>query len=489
MKRAKFNLGSYHLNTCDMGQLIPVGIHEVLPGDSFQHSTNVMMRLSPMAAPVMHPVSVRIHHFFVPHRLVWQKAGATGTFEDFITSGEDGDDAQTVPTQASQAIAHTVQDYYGIPLEGGVQINAMPNAGYNLIYNEFYRDQDLVPERGNLDRDVANIAWEKDYQTSARPWPQKGPDITLPVAGAAPVYGLGQSSQAYSSGVGTPIYETGGKTTEYSSAATVSTTLQTQEDPANAGFPNIYADLSQAEAVKVNEFRKAFALQRYAEARARYGSRYTEYLRYLGVTPNDARLDRPEYLGGGRANVAISEVLQTAPEATGRDFGVGDMYGHGIAALRSNAYRKMFVEHGYVHTLLSVRPKAIYAENIDRHWLRQTREDFWQRELQHIGQQVVQNNEVKADDQAGTGTFGYQDRYMEYRGAPSQIHGEFRGILNYWHLAREFVSPPVLNESFVQCSPSKRIFNEQTTHSLWNMVQHRLVARRLVSRRASSHIF
>ena len=440
-------------------------------------------------------MSIRIHHFFYPTRLAWPQATkATGSFEDFITSGEDGNDSQVVPTMATTGVAGDLFDHYGIPPVAGVNVSAIPIIGFNNIFNEYYRDQDLVPKRQPEEKTIPNIAWEKDYFTSARPWPQKGPDITIPVAGQAPVKGIGKHDGTFSGSQS--VRESDGSQPTYASSisidnASASSRFSVEEDPSNAGFPNIYADLTQAEAVKVNELRKAFALQRYAEARARYGSRFTEYLRYLQIVPSDARLDRPEYLGGGRVQLATSEVLQTAPEGTtpARDYGVGDMYGHGIGAMRTNRYRKFFEEHGYVHTLMSIRPKAMYQQSIDRHWLRTTRDTVWQRELQHIGQQEVMKNEIYADPVAGMETWAYQDRYSEYRKGYSKVSGEFRTILNYWHLSRDFATDPVLNQAFVECVPSKRIFNEQTQNSCWVMANHKLVARRLVAKRASSHIF
>lgn len=493
MKRNKHTLSHHRLTTFDLGQLVPVGLVEVLPGDTFQHSTSALVRLAPMAAPVMHPVSVRLHHFFVPHRLIWEDAGGTGTFEDFITSGEDGNDNQLVPVEPTTGASKDLLDYYGIPPVAGVNVSTLPVTGFNAIYNEYYRDQDLAAKRVSNDKTVPFCAWEKDYLSSARPWPQKGPDITLPVAGQAPVKGIASGQQGYTSSQTGPVYETGGtESTTYEPFQQIDTGVNyyVEEDAGNPGFPGIYADLTQAEAVKINEFRKAFALQRYAEARARYGSRFTEYLRFLGIKPSDARLDRPEYLGGGKARVSISEVLQTAPEGAtpARDYGVGDLYGHGVAGLRSNRYRRFFEEHGYVHTLMSIRPKAMYLQAINRHWLRTDRETFWQRELQHIGQQEVLTNEVYASGSTGKETWGYQDRYREYREQNSLVSAEFRDILNYWHLARDFQSEPVLNQSFTDCNPSKRIFNEQTQNSLWVQIQHSLVARRLVSRNAGGKI-
>ena len=489
MRRTKHNLSSYRLLTCDMGQLVPIGLTEVLPGDTVQHRSSALIRLSPLAAPVMHPVRVRIHHFFVTMRNAWGD-NCGKAWEDFITGGADGNDASTIPTVTTTADAKNLLDYYGVPPKAGIPVSALPVRAYNQVFNEYYRDQDLVTVREQDDLSVANIAWEKDYFTTSRPWAQKGPEITLPLAGQAPVKGIGKDNQTYSSGTG-QWYETGesAATTPPGQTDGLAASWRAGEDPNNPGFPNIYADLTNVSAANVNDVRRAFALQRFAEARARYGSRYAEYLRYLGSRPDDLRLDRPLYLGGGTQRVAISEVLQTANETTQARFGVGDLYGHGVAALRSNAYRKHFTEHGYIVSVLSVRPKTIYTSSIHRTWLRQDREDFFQKELQFIGQQEVFNHEIFAqDDSTGRQTFGYADRYREYREQASCVAGEFRDTLNYWHMGREFESPPVLNESFCTCIPTKRIYNEQTANSLWIMVNHRMVARRIVAKSAYGKI-
>ena len=489
LRRNKHNLSHYRLFTGDMGKLIPCGLVEVLPGDTFRHSTSAVVRLSPLAAPVMHPSWVRIHHFFVPHRLIWPTSG--GTFEEFITGGDDGNDAQAVNTMPTTSSYGDLQDYFGLPRVAGIDVSSLPIRGFNRIYNEYYRDQDLVTEKGAQTNDVPNIAWEKDYFTSARPWTQKGSAVNIPLGTYAPVRGIGANSAFVSGNVN--VKETGGVDSTWN--PTVSgTAISLEEDLNNTGYPNIYADLSSAAAAQVNDIRRAFALQRFQEARARYGSRYTEYLRYLGITPSDARLDRPEYLGGGRTRLAVSEVLQSAPETgTGpsNSFGVGDMYGHGIAAMRSNAYQRFFEEHGYVISCFSVRPKTMYQNGIHRTFLRQYREDFFQRELQFIGQQEVYQGEIYADNATLRDTFGYQDRYREYREHPSGVSGDFRDTrnLDHWHQGRAFGSAPTLNSSFIECDATKRIHNVTSEPALWVMVQHNIAARRMVARTAAGKIF
>lgn len=488
MKRSKHKLSHYRLMSGHMGKLLPCGVVEVLPGDTFDHASSVLLRVSPLAAPVMHPVSVRVHHFFVPNRLVWDG------WEDFIT-GEDATPPPTI-TVAADPTTQPLLDYIGIPPVTGVVINELPVRAYNLIFNEYYRDQDLVTERLEDDVTLASIAWEKDYLSSARPWAQKGADVVLPIGTRAPVRGIGKDNQNWST-TDTPVYETDATGTrtylnQSPIGETTDTIFRVQEDPDNAGFPNIWADLANATSTNILDVRRAFALQRYEEARARYGSRYTEYLRYLGVKPSDARLQRPEYLGGGKQTIAFSEVLQTALGEDEENV-VGTMRGHGIAALRSRRYRRFFEEHGFVISVLSVRPKAMYMNSIHRQFLRSTKEHYYQKELELIGQQEIMLNEVFATAGApGAAAWpGFADRYRDYREHPSIVTGEFREtLLDYWHMARDFgVTPPTLNDDFVTCDPTNRIFADQTgTDTLWMMVHHRLMARRLVSKNANARV-
>ena len=504
MKRSKFSLSHTKLFSSDMGQMIPCGMTEVLPGDTVQQSTNMLLRVSPLLAPVMHPVNVRLHHWYVPHRLVFPE------FENFITGGPDGFDATVFPTidmpGSGGAAVGSLADYLGVPTDvDDLTVSALPFRAMALIYNEWYRDQDLVdPLELSTDpgpdtttsTELQNCAWEKDYFTSARPWTQKGPEITLPLTGTAPITGLGKSSQTYPQ-TDEDVFETGGTgQITYDQAAAMQIGADTQfnvhEDPDNPGFPNIRADLSQVQAASINDLRLAFALQRYEEARARYGSRYTEYLRHLGVKPSDARLQRPEYLGGGTNTIQFSEVLATAQdnEGAGGDINVGDLKGHGIAALRSNKYRRFFEEHGYVITIMSVRPKTIYTQGLPRTWNRRTKEDFWQKELEHIGQQEILNKEIYADAAEQDGIFGYQDRYDEYRSHESMVSGEFRTTeLDYWHMARQFATEPALNSDFVTSNPTKRINAVQTNDVLWCMARHSIQARRYLSKKGNSYIF
>lgn len=375
MKRNKHSLSNFKLLSCDLGELVPIGLTEVLPGDTIQQATNALIRAAPLMAPVMHPVHVSISHWYVPHRLVWED------FEKFITGGPDGADASVFPTitfgGGSGAAVGTLADYLGVvPLVNNLEVSALPFRAYDLIYNEWFRDQDLATAL-TIDRTsgpdttsnttLQNCAWEKDYFTSARPWEQKGPSITIPLGSTAPISGIGITSTGVAAASGNQAFETkSGQTMPAGTAIfeTGSDNVQIRAMSTGAvgasNRPQIFADLSSASAVSVNVLREALALQRYEEARARYGSRYVEYLNYLGVRSSDARLQRPEYLGGGRETIQFSEVLQTA-EGTDP---VGTLRGHGISSMRSNRYRRFFEEHGYVVTLLYARPKTIYASGL-----------------------------------------------------------------------------------------------------------------------------
>lgn len=490
MKRSKFSLSNTKLLSCDPGQLVPIGLTEVLPGDSMQQATTCLVRFAPLLAPVMHQTNIQISHWFVPHRLVWED------WEDFITGGPDGQDASVFPTitfgGGSGAAVGSLADYLGVvPGVNNLEVSALPFRGYALIFNEWYRDQDLVSplvidETSGPDTTTNTAlqyaAWEKDYFTSARPWEQKGPQITIPIGDTAPVERVSNAPQWQSYRAGTNTLDSGGPNALRVENGGLNTSGFNQSlDPNGA----LVTDLSAASPITINLLREAFALQRFEEARARFGSRYVEYLRYLGVRSSDARLQRPEFLGSGRYPVQFSEVLQTAEG----DDPVGELRGHGIGVARSNRYRRFFEEHGYVFTLMTVKPKTIYASGIFRHWNRRTKEDFFQKELQHIGQQEVLNKEVYAAHSAPNDAFGYQDRYDEYRRAESTIAGEFRTTLDFWHFARKFTSNPALNETFIKCVPSEEPFAVPSTNTLYIMAKHSIQARRIVAGQGNSFIY
>jgi hypothetical protein len=484
MKRSKHNLSHYRLQTCNMGEMIPISCIPVLPGDTVQHATSAMIRMLPLNTPVMHPTAVRIHHFFAPNRILWDG------WEDFITGGPDGTSAPAIPTIQLNAEKGDLLDHLVGAVNGGGtnSINALPIYAFNKIFNEYYRDQDLVAERLDDDITIPKCAWEKDYFGVARPFSQKGPEVTLPLGQSADIAteaDLTQPIGVRANISGSPIFR---------QMDTSGTVLSPGTSAVDAEDNKLYADLSTALSPSVNDFRAAFSLQRYQEARSRYGSRFTEYLRYLGINPSDARLQRPEYLGGGTARVNFSEVLQTAENPRNdpdtRGIGVADQYGHGIAGVRSNRYRKFFEEHGYVISVLSVRPKAIYANGVPREFSKTTKEDYFQKELANLGQQEVYANELFAAQGNVDRVWGYTDRYEEYRKHPSQIAGDFRDTLNAYHMARDLAQDTALNEAFIECDPTDRIFqvDETVANTLWCFINHKVAARRIVPKRAYPRI-
>lgn len=492
-KRSKFSLSHYNLTTMNMGLVVPVGLTEVLPGDTIQQATSAFIRVTPLVAPVMHPVHVAIHHWYVPLRLIWDD------FETFITGGEDGLDTSEYPTIEAPDTGFSVgslADHLGCPTGvSNLVVSALPFRAYALIWNEWYRNQDtnspteLSTASGpdtTTSLFVRYKAWAKDYFTSAAPWPQRGPAVSVPVNLTA----AGKPSiSATVVGNGTPRFDN--VSLHYTNVNGDSSILAASSEN-TSGFPvwtdpalKVNIDYSSGNpelgSVDINQLREAFALQRFEEHRALYGSRYTEYLRYLGIRASDARLQRPEYLGGGRQTIQFSEVLQTA-EGTDP---VGTMRGHGIAAMRTNRYRRFIEEHGYVMTLMSVMPISIYQNGLPRLWNRRVKEDFWQKELEHIGEQEILVKELYAKASNPDEVFGYQDRYDEYRSHQSFVSGEFRGLLNYWHFARDFANEPTLNSDFIYGIPANRPFAEKTKNQLYCMVNHSIQARRLISRRGN----
>lgn len=492
-KRSKFSLSHYKLATMDMGELVPVSCIEALPGDTIQMQTSAFVRVAPTLAPVMTPCHVNFMTFSVPLRLLWDN-GPEDDWENFITGGPDGLNAAvppfyTIPSGTTISTG-SLSDYLGLPAGEAygaeLQVSALPFRAYWMIYNEYFRDQDLQSEiefdltggdQGDLGTwDVEHVDWKKDYFTVARPWEQKGPAVTIPLGTSAPVNFYDESGDTFnalgytmvsSDRTGIPVEVGTGWSINLSNSGTLGHAYK------------MNADLSQASAITVDNLRQAFALQRFEEARALFGSRYVEYLRYLGVRSSDARLQRPEYLGGGSQVIQWSEVVQTAEGSQP----VGTLRGHGVSGGRTRRFRRFFEEHSLVMTLAFIRPVALYTQALNKMWSRTLKEDYWQRELQHIGQQEVENKEVYALGESPEGVFGYMDRYDEYRSAQNTICGDFRTSLDYWHLGRVFSSQPVLNSDFVSCNPSKRIFAEQTADEFYCMFLHSVQARRLVSRK------
>lgn len=517
-KPSKFNLSHTNLLTCDMGKLVPFYFEEVLPGDEFRVKTDAIIRLAPMLAPIFGEVDFYTHYFFVPNRLVWDN------WEDFITNGlESGSSSAVWPyvtgSTGDDWDVGSLADYIGVPVKdaagtngasivspNGKYFSALPFRAYDLIWNEWYRNEflqtPLTISKADGADSTSNISlqsrsWKRDYLTSALPFTQLGNPALLPIFAnsdiAVNVMGDGKvlGIQGYE---GTDlIYEGTVASTDnnwkrnaslYGKAIGTSATGQSSmtilrgigvtQDPTNSGLTG-KVNLCTQSTLSVNEVRLAFQLQRMMERKARSGNRYVEYLASsFGVRSPDARLQRPEFLGGGKSPVMISEVLQTSEGS--QTSPQGNMSGHGFGAARTHAFNKAFTEHGMILGILSVMPKASYFQGRRRALYRTTYTDYYQPELSHIGEQPILNSEVMVNSTDSnnvaneTATFAFQPRYEEYCRHLNEVHGDYRTNLNYWHLAREFGSTNVpFNSDFVTCDPSKRIFaaGDQADRPCW----------------------
>lgn len=501
MKKALHNLSHEKLLTCNQGELIPLTIMDVVPGDVFRQSTSLLLRTQPLLAPVMHKCNVTIHHWFVPLRLLW------ADFETFITGGPSGEDASVFPTITVNTgtgwAINSLADYLGLPT--GVDdfaASALPFRAYDMIWNNFYRDKDLQTElvistASGADTTTSTVlqngCWEKDYFTSARLTPQKGDDVSIPLTGDAPVRGI-LVPQAANAATGSTMWETPTDsqptgTRVWSSGVTpyvnVMDAINSAGTAGTGGHgPDIYAEMDAVSAIDINTLRLASALQRFKELMSRFGSSYDEYLRQFGVKAQDSRLQLPEYLGGGSNVIQFSEVLQTA-EGTDP---VGELRGHGISAAKSNRYKFFAPEHGFILTFLIVRPRTVYMEGIPKLWNRRSRYDYFHHAFQNLGQQEVINKELYAAYTTPEGVFGYQDRYDEYRRIENSVAGEFRSTLNFWHMARDFTSSPALNASFVSSNPTNRIY-ATAADQLQIRAMHHVKAKRPVSKVAKPYLY
>lgn len=476
-----FNLSHEKKLSFNMGELIPAYIQDVVPGDRFQVNSEIMLRLAPMLAPIMHRVNVYMHYFFVPNRLLWS------SWEDFITGGPAGTTAPTFPTYVinnsnkSYFAEGTLADYLGLPTPAAtvtqdLTISKLPFYAYQMIYNEYYRDQNVTAEIDPLSLTVGIFsllrkrAWEKDYFTSALPWSQRGGDVNLPVEAEiefVPDY----------KDVTTVVRDDTDLPSTSASLKTSSGVLEGSggEDLRILNLKNSTMYDIENVNITINDLRQSIRLQQWLEANARGGARYIEQiLSHFGVISSDARLQRPEYLGGGKAPVVISEVLTTA-ESTNYD--PGDMFGHGISVGNTNTFNKFFEEHGYILGILSVLPRTAYYQGVQKHWLKTDKFDFYFPEFANLGEQEVINGEVYWD-WSGTATatdiFGYQSRYAEYKYVFDSIHGAFKNSLEYWHLGRKFASQPHLNTSFIESDPSHRVFvvTTDTVDKIYGQIYH-----------------
>lgn len=467
LRRSKQILSHYHMTTFNMGFMVPIGCVEMLPGDTFRHSMTNLLRVSPLAKPMMHPVYVHVNCFFVPNRILWDQ------WEDFITQN---DPAAALPTITLTGASEGMVDRLGVPPTAGLEINALPVRAYNAIYNEFYRDEQLNAEVAQDQTDLLRASWSKDYFTTCRPNAQQG---TGAEQVSFPISGLGTVTTDPFTPDGSTYRESDGTTEVYADSIDIGNVGQAalQEDPNNPGFPNLRGQFD------INELRAGYAVQRYRERRNRFGDRYVDMLRAMGVNAGDARLQRPERISGGRSVISLSEVISTADSGTSD---VGDLRGHGIDAMAMRPYKYFAPEYGYMMSIMTVRPKPVYMDAIHKTFIRSTYDDFWSPEFESLGNQAVTETEVYAPGGNSTTTFGFQSRHNDYRYQPSFVSGSFRTSADDdWHMARDFTAAPTLNGSFVQCDPTDRVYLAGATQpEIYAMCQHSLVARRLVSQNA-----
>jgi hypothetical protein len=387
----------------------------------------------------------------------------------------------------------TLADYLGLPdldfdfpIGVDYSFNVLPFRAYQLIYNEYYRDQTLQSEvefsRGSVvpdgDFDVLSVlrrrAWEKDYFTSALPWPQRGGDVMMPIGGDAPITFHPELSDRR------PLFrsDSGGSSSGSLAQAGGSYPMILTEGSPNVPLSydpggSLIVDLSSATSTTVNEFRRAIRLQEWLEKNARAGSRYIEQiLSHFGVKSSDARLQRPEYLGGGKSPVVISEVLQTS--STDDTTPQGNMSGHGVAVGNTHGFEKFFEEHGFVFGIMSVLPRTSYFQGIPKVFSKFDKFDYFWPSFAHLGEQPILNKELNVKTTTPEGVFGYTPRYAEYKFGRNSVHGDFRSSLMFWHMARNLSTSPVLSGQFVESDPTHRIFAVESpdVHKLYAHVYH-----------------
>lgn len=521
MKRTKFDRSHVYKTTFDSGKLIPVFVDEVLPGDTTRMSVNYFARLATPIKPIMDNIYLDWFFFFVPNRLVWEH------WQNFCFEQEDPDDSTdyVIPTvtaagNSDNAYIGSLWDYFGLPVNtsGNLSgISALPFRGVYLIWNEWFRDENLQKsvkiQKGDTN-EVLNSAraseqpsWvftsgtnivpglacpprgkRHDYFTSALPWTQKGPGVSIGLAGTASIvdpspaagyllhstdnqlaavsaYGGDASSSGgrrVKQGSGSITFNRHGDS-DYSAvggfAGNTSSQITMSSQAASTYLGNdSYVDLDTSSIFTINSLRTAFQMQKFYERLARGGSRYTEVLRsFFGVVSPDARLQRPEFLGSFTKMVNVNPIAQTS--ATDNTSPQGNLSAYGVTAAKFHGFTKSFVEHGYIFGFVCARADLTYQQGINKMWLRSTVYDFYWPTFAHLGEQAIELREIYAQgSEADTTVFGYQERYAEYRYKPSQITGKFRssvisGNLDVWHLSQFFNNAPTLNEEFIMENP------------------------------------
>ena len=498
MKRTKFDRSHVYKTTFNSGKLIPVFIDEVLPGDTTRMSVNYFARLATPIKPIMDNIYLDWFFFFVPNRLVWEH------WQNFCFEQEDPDDNTdyVIPTvsatgNSENAYIGSLWDYFGLPVNtsGNLSgISALPFRGVYLIWNEWFRDENLQKtvkiQKGdtnevlNSTRSAEQPSWvftsgtnivpglacpprgkRHDYFTSALPWTQKGPGVSIGLAGTAPVQG-NFSISGFQTGTVTAedsdnslqALAVAGKVGRISGYPEITSWPTKNVTVGGLSQSGLYANLDDSSIFTINSLRTAFQMQKFYERLARGGSRYTEVLRsFFGVVSPDARLQRPEFLGSFTKMVNVNPIAQTS--ATDDTSPQGNLSAYGVTAAKFHGFTKSFVEHGYIFGFVCARADLTYQQGINKMWLRSTVYDFYWPTFAHLGEQAIELREIYAQgSEADKTVFGYQERYAEYRYKPSQITGKFRssvtgGNLDVWHLSQFFKNAPTLNEEFIVENP------------------------------------